>query len=217
MAGRMIVNTDHIILTDRPLIVCDIDEVVLEFLTPFERFLQTREHTLLPRSFSLHGNVVDIHTGLAAHDDIINKWEEDFFASQVAWQTPARHARETLEALSGHADIVFLTAMPPRHSLERRKLLDHFHLPYPMLAMQSPKGPVVQHLHKGRKQPVIFIDDIDHNHQSVRNHVPECLLIQMMANDHFRPLAPATTDDVVKAHDWLHAFDLIRDHLQNHS
>ncbi len=210
-------STDHIILTDRPLIVSDIDEVVLEFLTPFEHFLQTRQHTLLPRSFSLHGNIVDIHTGHAACDDDINTWEEEFYATQNTWQTPARHARETLEALSERADIVFLTAMPPRHSLERRRLLDHFHLPYPMLATESPKGPVVENLHKGRKQPVVFIDDIAQNHQSVRNHVPECLLIQLMANDHFRPLAPATTDDVFKANDWHHAFNLILDHIDHPS
>jgi hypothetical protein len=212
----MMMSTDHITLSDRPLIVSDIDEVVLEFLTPFENFLQTRRHTLLPRSFSLYGNVVDTTTGIAARNAEVDAWEEEFYASQNDWQIPARHVRETLERLSQHADIVFLTAMPPRHSLERRKLLDHCQLPYPLLATETPKGPVVQALHKGRKQPVIFIDDIARNHQSVRTHVPECLLIQLMANELFRPLAPPTSDDVHAAEDWNHAFDIILTHIGHH-
>ena len=45
-------------LADRPLIVCDVDDVVLQFVTPFKAFLEHQGHRLVPRSFRLHGNIV---------------------------------------------------------------------------------------------------------------------------------------------------------------
>ena len=48
---------DELILTERPLIVCDIDEVVLEFVTPFQAFLMDNGHELRATSFRLNGNV----------------------------------------------------------------------------------------------------------------------------------------------------------------
>ncbi len=41
----------------RPLLVCDVDEVILEFLDPFHAYLESVEHRLHPDSFRLHGNV----------------------------------------------------------------------------------------------------------------------------------------------------------------
>ncbi|WP_455854457.1 hypothetical protein [Ensifer canadensis] len=90
--------------------------------------------------------------------------------------------------MSKQADIVFLTAMPPRHAAARRALLDRLDLPYPLLASEEPKGPIVQRLHAGRALPVVFIDDIARNLQSVQEHAPSCLLINLMANAEFRAL-----------------------------
>src|SRR5262249_47008313 len=74
-------------LRDRPLIVCDIDEVVLEFLNPFTAFLRANSHDLLPRSFRLHGNIVSLIDGRTADDAAIAEFLERFFLSQDSWQT----------------------------------------------------------------------------------------------------------------------------------
>ncbi|MET0748385.1 MAG: hypothetical protein ABWY49_09350, partial [Rhizobium sp.] len=79
----------HVSLRNRPLIVCDIDEVVLEFLTPFTRYLRANDHDLLPRSFRLHGNVVSLRDGIAPEDAVVSAMLEDFFLTQDQWQTPA--------------------------------------------------------------------------------------------------------------------------------
>ena len=44
---------------DRPLLVLDVDEVVLEFIRPFTGYLGTLGLELQPDSFRLHGNIVD--------------------------------------------------------------------------------------------------------------------------------------------------------------
>ncbi|KQR73456.1 MULTISPECIES: hypothetical protein [unclassified Rhizobium] len=205
---------DHITLTDRPLIVCDIDEVVLEFVTPFQNFLRAGGRDLVPRSFRLHGNIVQKDNGEPVADATVATLIEDFFLKQDAWQTPAHQVAETLEDLSGAADIVFLTAMPPRHTEIRRRLLDQHGLSaYPLLATEAPKGPVVRQLHDARDVPVVFIDDILRNLESVREHAPDCLLIRLMANATFLAMAPAPDDGIETAADWHEAARIIRQHL----
>jgi hypothetical protein len=199
-------------LGHRPLIVADIDEVVLEFLTPFMAFLKAREHALLPRSFRLAGNILDRRSGEAVSDAVTKALLDAFYAEQDQWQTPAGGAIETLADLSGDADIVFLTAMPPRHTAVRRAVLDTLGLPYPLLASEEPKGPLVKQLHDGRDLPLAFIDDILRNLRSVREEAPACLLINLMANADFRALAPPPDAGIHRAADWPEAARLIRKH-----
>jgi hypothetical protein len=205
---------DEIRLGDRPLVVSDIDEVVLEFLSPFRAFLESRDHVLVPRSFRLTGNIVHRTTEQAASADAVKDMLDTFYATQDRWQTPAVGAVETLRDLSTEADIIFLTAMPPRHAAARRARLDRLDLPYPLLASEDPKGPIVERLHGGRELPVVFIDDIARNLQSVQEHAPSCLLINLMANAEFRALAPAPDTCVHIAADWADAASAIRAHFR---
>jgi hypothetical protein len=197
----------------RPLVVCDVDEVVLEFLDPFDRYLNSVGHRLHPDSFRLHGNIRSIAENLVAENEAVERMEEEFFASQDRWQTPARGVDAALRSLSRDADIVFLTAMPPRHHDIRRTLLDLHGLDFPMIATEEPKGPVVASLIGNRGVPAVFIDDIIRNLGSVRTHAPGCLLIHLMANQAFRALAPKPDEDIVIAEDWVDAERLIREHL----
>ncbi|AWI56717.1 hypothetical protein [Sinorhizobium fredii] len=199
-------------LRQRPLIVADIDEVVLEFLTPFTAFLEAREHTLLPRSFRLTGNIIERRNGAAISDAATKALLGAFYAEQDRWQTPASDVIETLAELSGDADIVFLTAMPPSHAAVRRALLDTLGLSYPLLASEEPKGPLVKQLHGGRDLPLVFVDDILRNLRSVREEVPACLLINLMANADFRALAPPPDAGMYIATGWPEAAKLIREH-----
>jgi len=204
---------DDLHLSERPLIVCDIDEVVLEFVTPFEAFLIDNGHELRATSFRLHGNVFKRTDGSETPGDEVSELLEAFFASQDEWQTPVIEAADSLSRLSEQADIVFLTAMPPRHRDVRRSLLSRHGFDYPMIATESPKGPAVMALHGARAQPVVFVDDIFVNLQSVRKHVPQTLLLNLMANDTFRALAPHPGDGVDIATDWPHAEALIKAHF----
>ncbi|WP_275790645.1 hypothetical protein [Pararhizobium gei] len=208
-----IVSLDHVHLSERPLVVCDIDEVVLEFLTPFRNFLLASGRELLPRSFRLHGNIIDLASGIEIADTLVTELLDAFYAQQDEWQTPADQVVETLAALSADADIVFLTKMAPRHSAVRRSLLDRHGLCYPLLASTDHKGPIIRCLHDGRCHRLVFIDDILRNLHSARDHAPGCLLINMMANADFRALAPEPGKGIIKAASWPEAAAIIRRHL----
>jgi len=204
---------DDLVLGERPLIVCDIDEVVLEFVTPFQAFLIDQGHELRPTSFRLNGNVFSLAHGTETPKEEVARLLEAFFAGQDDWQTPVLEAAHSLERLSDQADIVFLTAMPPRHREVRRRLLARHGFDFPMIATEAAKGPAVLALHGSRPQPVVFIDDIFVNLQSVRTHVPQTLLLNLIANDAFRALAPHPGEGVAIATDWPHAEELIRAHF----
>lgn len=202
-----------IALGDRPLLVCDVDDVVLEFVAPFERFLTAREMRLIPRSFRLHGNIVSLCDDVQATRDEVQALIGAFFDEQEGWQTPAASACEALASIAKVADVVFLTAMAPRHYAQRRRLLDRLGLAYPLLASEDAKGPLVQRLHSNRRQPLAFVDDMIGNLASVRDSVPECLLVHLQPKSELHRFAPKTPDHAHCVADWLEADALIRRHF----
>lgn len=208
----MLTDLAHIKLADRPLIVCDVDDVVLQFATPFEAFLLERGLTLLPRSFKLTGNIVDA-TARALDAVAVKDLIHDFFVEQERWQTPFAEAVDSLNALAVEADLVFLTAMPPRYAEVRRRLLDRLTLSYPMISSEDPKGPIVAALHENRPLPVAFIDDMVSNLHSVREHVAECALVYMPPDVAIFRHAPEPEPPVHKAQDWAEARRLIEAHF----
>ena len=205
---------DHVALGDRPLVICDVDDVVLEFLRPFEAYLAATGSRLLPRTFRLHGNIVSLETEEALQDHAVTRLIEDFFDAQERWQTPFPEAVNTLQALDRDFDVVFLTAMPPRFAEQRRRLLDQLQLHFPMIATETPKGPVVKAMHRGRPLPLAFIDDMAHNLHSVGQHVEDCLLIHMMPDSEIHRLAPKPEGAVQRAADWPHAGEILNAHFR---
>ncbi|ANK72069.1 MULTISPECIES: hypothetical protein [Ensifer] len=204
----------RITLGNRPLIVSDIDDVVLEFINPFKAFLGSCGHVLLPRSFRLTGNIITHADEQPVTEPEVKILLDTFYGSQDRWQTPAAKVVETLAALSEEADIVFLTAMPPQHAAVRRALLDRLGLPYPLLASEEPKGPIVQKLHGSRTVPLVFIDDMLRNLRSVKDHAPTCLPINLMADSEFKALAPKLDADIRAVADWPEAAAAIRAHFR---
>ena len=209
----MVIGLDAVRLRARPLVVCDVDDVVLEFVTPFRAFLESRGHKLLPRSFRLHGNIVCARDETALEDGAVSELIEAFFAAQEAWQRPFLGVVDTLARLAARADLVFLTAMPARHAPARRRLLDVFALDYPLIAADEAKGPVVHRLHAGRPLPVAFVDDMVHNLHSVGDHVPDCLLVHLPPPVDIHSHAPPAGAAVRRALDWTDAEQLILAHL----
>lgn len=203
-------------LGDRPLAVFDVDDVVLQFIAPFETYLAGQELALLPRSFRLFGNIVSTATGEPLSEADVTAAILRFFDEQEVWQTPFTEATSVLNTLARKADIVFLTAMPPLYSAQRRRLLDRFDLPYPLIATESPKGPVVERLHKGRPLPLVFADDMVRNLQSVAEHAPQSLLLHMLPESPIHRHAPRAPEDLARFCDWQEAARLIDTHFASH-
>jgi hypothetical protein len=198
---------------NKPLLVVDVDEVVLEFVRPFMGFLEHRGFHLRTDSFRLNGNVIDVSTGMAADDKTVEILVEDLFCEQEHWQTAVEGAADTLEKLGREVAVVMLTAMPHRHFERRRRLLDRFGLTYPLLTTEAAKGPAIERLRRDRGMPVAFVDDIPHNLVSVRQSVPDAALFHLMSFAPFKAVLPKLPDDIIRTEGWADAESLIAEAL----
>jgi hypothetical protein len=186
----------------RPLLVLDVDEVLLEFVRPFVGFLGSQGLRFDTMAFRLNGNISEIASGAVVDNDRVAVLLDGFFAVQADWQTAAVGAAETVEALSGGAEIVMLTAMPHRHRATRRALLDALGFPYPLLTTEAAKGPAIRQLRGEHPRPVAFVDDIPLNLVSVRDMVADAHLFHVMAHAEMRKLLPPLPDGIVIAENW---------------
>jgi hypothetical protein len=190
---------------DRPLLVVDVDDVLMEFVRPFTRYLDSHGLELGLSTFRLHGNIADKTTKAAIEDGRTSELIDDFFRAQDQWQEAVADATDTMAALAGNAEIVMLTAMPHRHRAVRRRHLDRMGFPYPLLTTEMPKGPAIRRLRGDTGRPVAFVDDIPHNLVSVRAAVSDAHLFHLMAMPSLRALLPPLPDDMIVVEDWSDA------------
>jgi hypothetical protein len=189
----------------RPLLVLDVDEVLLEFVRPFIGFLGSRQLRFDTQSFRLHGNISEAATGAPVEHDGVSALLDEFFGLQADWQVAAEGAVETIAGLARDAEIVMLTAMPHRHRAIRRAHLDALGFPYPLLTTETAKGPAIRQLRGAHPRPVAFVDDIPHNLVSVRATVADAHLFHLMAHAEMRRLLPPLPDGVVITEGWADA------------
>lgn len=200
-------------ISDRATVICDVDEVVIEFLTPFRHFLNSQNLDLVCNSFALNGNVISQETGIAADKQMVNFMVNELYANQKTWQTAVPKAAKTLDELSKVANIIFLTAMSPEHYTVRRQLLDSLDMPYPLLATEDAKGPLIKQLIEDKEYASFFIDDMIYNHSSAKEHSPRTHNIHIMANDDFRVISPKVHKDTYEAANWLEIKNFVLDKI----
>lgn len=189
----------------RPLLVLDVDDVLLHFVGPLLRYLEAHGLRLRLTTFRLFGNVFDIETGAAIEKERISALLDGFFGAQTDWQTPVDGAREAVSAIARDAEVVLLTAMPHRHRDTRRAFLDRLGLPYPLLTTEMEKGPAIRRLRGETGRAVAFVDDMPHNLASARREVADAHLFHLMADNSLRTLAPAPPPDAAIVMDWTEA------------
>ncbi len=198
---------------DRPLLVLDVDDVVLEFIRPFPHFLKSRGFGLTIASFRLTGNIAETATGRLIEQPEVTTLLGEFFDTQADWQSITDGAADALAMLGQGAEIVMLTAMPHKHRAVRRAHLDMLGLNYPLLTTEMAKGPAIAKLRGLKGRPVAFVDDQPPNLISARNSVADAHLFHLMADNSLRAFLPPTPDDIVSVEDWREAAPKIADAL----
>jgi hypothetical protein len=193
-------------LDDRPLLVLDVDDVVLDFIKPFPRYLAAQGLELRLDTFRLHGNVFDLATKEPVAAERVSAAIDAFFAVQADWQEVTQGAIDALASLQDHVEIILLTAMPHRHREVRRAHLDRLGLPYPLLTTEMPKGPAIAMLRGGKGRAVAFVDDQPRNLLSARESAPYASLFHLMADNSLRPLLPPfDMEGITPVADWNEA------------
>jgi len=197
----------------RPLLVLDVDDVLLEFIRPFPKFLQSAGYNLKLDNFRLLGNITDVASGEAIERERIQELLDMFFTAQSEWQAMTEGAADALASFRSDAEIVLLTAMPHRHRSARQAHLKALGLPYPVLTTERPKGPAIKALRGKSDRAVAFVDDMPHNLSSVKQALADAHLFHLMADNSLRSLVPEPEPGIHIVEDWRDAAPRIAEAL----
>ena len=182
-------NALHILPT-KPIVICDVDEVVVHFTRDLEDYLAQRDMWLQPTSLALSGNIRrrSDHGSVAEAD--VMMLIDDFFATRTRFMKPIAGAVEALEELSKHASIVMLTNLPHFAGDDRRANLAELGVGYPVVTNSGPKGPALHHIAALSNATTIFVDDSPSFIQSAYDHAPQIHLIHFLHDERFAAHMP---------------------------
>jgi hypothetical protein len=130
---------------DRPLIVSDADEVLLQFIVGLESFLISKGLKLELTSFALQGNIKDIETGEPVAKEAVAPLLRTFFETVDDLQA-VNGAPQALARLSECAQTLILSNVPGHTAVNRRKNLSQLGIRAPLVANDGLKGRALQAL-----------------------------------------------------------------------
>lgn len=197
---------------DRPLVISDADEVLLQFMRQFEIYLDRNDMWIDLSSFRLQGNIK--YKGSDEAVDMTNRnIIDDFFAAETLNFSPVEGAAEALNVLSKEAQIIILTNLPLAQKSERQINLSKHGMDYPVIVGSGLKGPAVKSLGEKINAPLFFLDDIPHNINSVAEYVPTSGRIHMIADPRLSKLIGAAEGASARIDQWQEAQAWILDKL----
>lgn len=197
---------------DRPLVISDADEVLLQFMRQFEIYLDRNDMWIDLSSFRLQGNIK--YKGSDEAVDMTNRnIIDDFFAAETLNFSPVEGAAEALNALSKEAQIIILTNLPLAQKSDRQINLLNHGMDYPVIVGSGLKGPAVKSLGEKINAPLFFLDDIPHNINSVAEYVPTSGRIHMIADPRLSKLIGAAEGASARIDQWQEAQAWILDKL----
>ena len=198
---------------DRPLVISDADEVLLQFMRQFEIYLDRNDMWIDLSSFRLQGNIK--YKGSDEAVDMTNRnIIDDFFAAETLNFSPVEGAAEALNALSKEAQIIILTNLPLAQKSERQINLSKHGMDYPVIVGSGLKGPAVKSLGEKINAPLFFLDDIPQNINSVAEYVPTSGRVHMIADPRLSKLIGAAEGASVRIDQWHEAKAWILDKLK---
>ena len=192
-----------------PIIVSDADEVLIQFISGLEKYLDTQGLWLDLQSFMLTGNIKYRASGEVLDKAEMPRLIQDFFASEAHQLIAVPGAAEALAALSDHAQIIVLTNVPFEQREARARNLAAQGMPYPVVANRGLKGSAVRYLAAQIEAPVFFLDDIPHNLESVAQAHAPSHRIHFVANERLAQVVPKSADSHLHTSDWAAAQNFI--------
>lgn len=193
------------IAPEAPLLICDVDEVVVHFTRGFETFLAGDNLYLDASSFALNGNIKVIGSGESIPQDKVMDLIDQFFVDHTEHLEPIDGAIEALLALSASASVVMLTNLPHHARDKRIRNLGKLGLTFPCITNSGPKGPAIRHLAALTSAPVVFIDDSPGFISSCRDHAGHVHMVHFLHDERFARHHDPFDFVSLTAHSWQQA------------
>src|SRR4051794_3073798 len=173
---------------DRPVVICDVDDVVMRSLPAFENYIAALGLEIDSGRFAVSGNIRKRDTGEVLARDEIRVLRRKFLRDCILELEPVPSAAEWLQRISAHADVVMLSNMPLEFADQRRKSLMCHGMAYPLIVNFGAKGPPAVSIAGMRR--AVFIDNREVHMASVYEALPHVHLVQFLAGAtaEWRPL-----------------------------
>ena len=159
--------TTYKIVKEKPLIVCDADEVIFDFMNSFEKYLHTKNLFFNWKSYALEGNILN-DKNEALSKSQINNIINNFFLSETESMHLVNGAADSLHELSKQYNIMILSNIPFKFYEKRKKALKKYKINFPFFANTGPKGKAVKFISDIHKGEIWFIDDSPYQIKSVK-------------------------------------------------
>lgn len=198
----------------RPIIICDVDEVIFHFLGGLEAHLHQHDCWLDPASFALTGNIRRLKTNEPVSQQRVGELLYGFFDQYAHTLKPIKGAQQALQKLAKRCDIVLLTNLPRDYLDQRKENLSNGGFDYPLVLNRGAKGSPVAQINQYGGRPTFFLDDSPANIQSVATVAPETILIHFMQDERFRKVMPDLPEADLLAKSWTQTASFIDTHIE---
>lgn len=186
----------------RPLLVVDVDEVIVGLAGHLGEFVADRGYALRLTGYQLDGALKRGDGSTASPEEFRTLFTE-FFETQTAVQRAYPEAARVLREMQAVAQVVVLTNVPDYAEAARIDNLRGHGIDYPLVVNEGGKGRALDWLARRAGSPVVFIDDAPGQIGSVAKHAPDVIRIHYVGDDHLRGLL----DPLPEAHhapsDWI--------------
>jgi len=199
-----------------PLLICDADEVLLQFARALESFLEDNGYYFDVSSFALTGNIRRQSDDTPIDGTQVRDLISAFFADRAELVPAVPGAAEALNKLATRAQIIIVSNIPLAQREARIRGLTRQEMQYPLVANSGGKGAVVRRLAEQVDAPVLFMDDIPQNISSVAEAANDVHRIHFIADPRLAALLGPAEDCHHRIDDWPGARAYIEDHLALH-
>lgn len=194
----------------RPLVICDVDEVVVHFLRHFEEYVTDHGLVFEASNHNWGANLRYLDSGeVTSHEDGMRVIEA-FFETETLHMEPIDGAVDSLLHLGETADIVMLTNLPHSAGDMRRANLKKHGLAFPVITNSGPKGPAIAKLSAESDHPVIFVDDSPGFIQSSYDHAPHVHIVHFLQDERVAQHVPEFDFVSLRTGSWQEALPHIR-------
>ncbi len=200
---------------NKPLIICDADEVIFDFMTSFEAYLKSNNLHFNWSSYSLSNNIVDQYQSIISDQQIeviINK----FFDQNTSNMKLVEGSKKSLNKLSKYFDIIILSNIPKKNYLQRKKTLIKNNINYPLICNSGGKGISVKQLINNHKSLCWFIDDSPNQINSVKYYNNTIKTLNLIINKELLKLSGIAKTADKSANTWRKAEKIILEDLENY-
>jgi hypothetical protein len=191
-----------VVTPEKPLVICDVDEVIVHFIHDFEDFIAPQGIHLLPGNPAHPYVLRNTKSGNEIEGPQVIALIDDFFAARTRDMKPIKGAVEGLLSLANHASIVMLTNLPHFAGDDRRANMASLGLDFPVITNSGPKGPALSHIAERISGPVVFIDDSQNFIQSAYDHAPHVHLVHFLHDKRFSSFVPQLDFVSLRSDNW---------------